>query len=268
MTAARRRAATLTVASMLAAGPALAGRACVDSPLDVATVERSMALAEHTAASLDATGAQVVVVGRAGQDLGRYGLRWSHMAFAYREAGGESGERATWRVVHKLNECGAPVGEVYRQGLGDFFLDRMFRYEAAIVVLSPEAQAKLLPVLRDDQRVLQWNTRAYSMVAYPWSTRYQQSNQWLLETLAGAMDGHAGTRRQAQAWLQLRDYRPTTLHIGPLTRLGAEVTKANIAFDDHPNEKRFTDRIETATVDSALAWLPRSGIGSDPIYVR
>ncbi|HST02836.1 MAG TPA: DUF2145 domain-containing protein [Usitatibacter sp.] len=243
----------------------LAGRPCTDTPLDVDTVKRSLALAEHTAARLDATGARVVVLGRAGQDLGKYGLRWSHMAFAYRD---DEDGAMKWRVVHKLNECGAPVGDVYRQGLGDFFLDRMFRYEAAVVVLSAEAQARLLPVLRDDRRVMQWSTRAYSMVAYPWSTRYQQSNQWVLETLAGAMDGHAATRRQAQAWLQLRDYRPTTLRLGPLERLGAEVSRANIAFDDHPNAKRFSDRIETATVDSALAWLPASGVGEEPIYVR
>jgi hypothetical protein len=266
MSGRRWTAAAVAATLVFFSAPAFSGRACVDTPLDVDTVTRSLALAERTAARLDATGAQVVVLGRSGQDLSKYGLRWSHMAFAYREAA--NGDRTTWRVVHKLNECGAPVGDVYRQGLGDFFLDRMFRYEAAIVVLSPEAQARLLPLLRDDRQVMQWNTRAYSVVAYPWSTRYQQSNQWVLETLAGAMDGHATTRRQAQAWLQLRDYRPTTLRIGPLTRLGAEISRANVAFDDHPNEKRFSDRIETATVESALAWLPTSRLGEEPIYVR
>jgi len=262
---ARWKAAAIAAAIASFPRAALAGRPCTETPLDVDAVARSLELAGHAAARLDATGAEVVVLGRAGQDLGKYGLRWSHMAFAYRD---DDDGRATWRVVHKLNECGAPVGDIYRQGLGDFFLDRMYRYEAAIVVLSPEAQAKLLPVLRNDRAVMQWNTRAYNMVAYPWSTRYQQSNQWVLETLAGAMDSRAATRKQAQAWLRLRDYRPTTLHLGPLERLGAEVSRANIAFDDHPNEKRFSDRIETATVDSALAWLPASGLGEPPIFVR
>ena len=110
---------------------------------------------------------------------------------------------------------------------------------------APEVQAKLLPVLRDNQRATQWHTEAYNMLAYPWALTYQQSNQWAIETLAGAVDGSAGTRRQAQAWLQLRDYQPTTLHLGPLTRLGARATTANVAFDDHPNDKRFSDRIET-----------------------
>ncbi len=251
------------LALMAAAGLAHAGRPCIDQPLDALTVERAMALAERTAKRLDETGAQVVVLARSGQDLSAYGLRWSHFALAYRD-----GEGKPWRVVHKLNYCGTPVATVYRQGLGEFFLDRMFRYESAIVVLAPEVQAKLLPVLRDNQRVMQWHTEAYNMLAYPWSTRYQQSNQWALETLAGAMDPNATTRRQAQAWLQLRDYQPTTLHLGAMTRLGARMTRANVAFDDHPNEKRFSDRIETVTVDSVLVWLRTSGLGTETIVVK
>jgi hypothetical protein len=248
--------------ALLTGGAAHAGRPCEERPLAVADVERAMSLAEATARRLDATGAQVVVIARVGQDLSKYGQHYSHLGFAYRES-----SSAVWRVVHKLNQCGSAVASIYRQGLGDFFLDRMVRYEAGIVVLSPEAQARLLPLLRDNRRVAQWHTPAYSMVAYPWSTTYQQSNQWALETLAGAMEPAATTRRQAQAWLQLRDYQPATLHLGPLTRLGARMTAANVAFDDHPNEKRFSDRIETVSADSVFAWLQRSGLAGAPIAV-
>jgi len=243
-------------------GEAWAGRTCEVRPLDVATVRESMALAERTAKRLDQTGAQVVILARAGQDLGRYGVRWSHMAFAYRDAKGEP-----WRVVHKLNTCGSAASSLYRQGLGEFFLDRMYRYESGIVVLSPEAQRNLLPILQDNGRVARWHVEPYNMVAYPWSLRYQQSNQWVLETLAGAMEPGAATRRQAQAWLQLQDYRPATLRLGAFTRLGARIGSANVAFDDHPNEKRYSDRIETVTVDSAFDWLYRSKIGGPLIRV-
>ena len=58
------------------------------------------------------------------------------------------------------------------------------------------------------------------------------------------------------------------LSISPLTRLGARVTAANIAFDDHPDEKRHANRIETVTADSVFAWLVRSGVASAPIGVR
>ena len=220
-----------------------------------------MALAEHTAQQLDRSGAQVVLLARAGQDLSEYRLRYSHLGFAYRD-----GER--WRVVHKLNACGSALASVYRQGLGEFFLDDLFEYEAAIVVPRADVQAHLLPVLRDNDRVAQLNTTAYNMVAYPWGERYQQSNQWALETLASAQDPAANTRERAQAWLKLKGYEPTTLHISALKRLGARVSAANIAFDDHPNEKRFSDRIETVTVDSVLRWLQRSGLGGTVEVIR
>ncbi|HEY9238928.1 MAG TPA: DUF2145 domain-containing protein, partial [Burkholderiaceae bacterium] len=202
---------------------------------------------------------QVVLLARAGQDLGAYGLRYSHLGFAYRDG-------ARWRVVHKLNQCGTANGSVYRQGLGEFFLDDLFEYEAAIVVPQPEVQARLLPALRDNAQLAQLNTPAYSLVAYPWAQRYQQSNQWAIETLAMTQEPGARTRALAQAWLQLKDYRPTALRIGPLQRLGGRVSAANVAFDDHPNDKRFADRIETVTVDSVFAWLNRSGLGG-PVQV-
>ena len=106
------------------------------------------------------------------------------------------------------------------------------------------------------------------MVAYPWAQSYQQSNQWAIETLAMAVDANATTRSRAQAWLQLQGYQPSTLHISAFKRLGARMTAANVAFDDHPNEKRFSDRIETVTVDSVFAWLARSGLGGPVQPIR
>jgi hypothetical protein len=248
-----------------AATGAHAGQTCETRPAQTNDVVRGMTLAANTAARLDASGAQVIVLARAGQDLSKYGLAWSHLGFAYRDG---DGPRSHWRVVHKLNHCGAATASLYRQGLGEFFLDQPQRYEAAFVELAPEVQSRLLPLLRDNSRIDDWHEPRYSMVAYAWGTRYQQSNQWAIETLAGAMDAGATTRSRAQAWLQLRGYEPSTLHIDPLTRLGGRMTRANIEFDDHPNAKRFSDRIETVTVDSVFVWLQRSGLGEAPVVVR
>jgi hypothetical protein len=256
----RLPALVLAVALALAQGAALAGRTCETQPPEAANVQRSLDLALRTARALDASGAQVVVLARAGQDLSRWHLRWSHLGFAYREAGG-------WRVVHKLNQCGSARGDLYRQGLGEFFMDDLFRYEAAWVVPTASIQQQLLPLLRDNARIDALHTPTYNMVAYPWSQRYQQSNQWALETLAMSQEPVAGTRARAQAWLQLRGYEPTVLRIGALTRLGARVGQAHIAFDDHPDAKRFSDRIETVTVDSVFDWLQREGL-SGPVQVQ
>lgn len=244
-----------------AAGAAQAGRSCEQKPPHAANVQRAMVLAERTARALDATGAQVVVLARDGQDLSKYGLAWSHLGLAYKDG-------ARWRVVHKLNSCGSAQASVYRQGLGEFFLDDLHDYKAGLVVPHPAVQARLLATLRDNTQATRMHTGAYSMVAYPWSQRYQQSNQWALETLAMSQDPAATSRERAQAWLRLQGYEPTTLRLGALTRLGARTTAANIAFDDHPNEKRFSDRIETVTVDSVFAWLNRSGLGGPVQVIR
>ena len=275
------------------AATASAGQACDTTPPDTAAMTRALGLAERVQRSLDASAAQVVIIARAGQDLTRYGLNWSHLAFAYRVdtpaprpdgngtailgtygSAATSGPavsfapHGTWRVVHKLNQCGTAEAAIFRQGLAEFFLDTPFRYEAAYVVPNPEVQAALMQVLTDDRRLVQWHTPAYSVVAYPWSTKYQQSNQWALETLAGSLDPAAGTRERAQAWLQLHGYQPTVLHIDALTRLGGRMTRANVAFDDHPNSKRFSDHIETVTVESMFTWMQRTQIAGWPIVVR
>lgn len=254
-----------TAALLLAAWPAWAGRHCEARPPDAQAVHRGLELALRTDAALRATGARVVVLARAGQDLSKYHLQWSHLGFAYRD--GEAAD-APWRVLHKLNDCGSTTADLHRQGLGEFFLDDPYRYLAALAVLTPELQARLLPLLQDNHQAARLHTAAYSMVAYPWAQRYQQSNQWLIETLALAAEPSASTRERAQAWLRFKGYEPSVFRLSPLVRLGARLTAANVAFDDHPDAKRYSNRIETVSADSVLEWLSRSGLAQAPVEVR
>lgn len=258
----RRLLAALAAAIALAGAlPAQAGRSCDTRPPQAAQVVRSLTLAARTAEALDATGAQVVLLARAGQDLSRWHLRWSHLGYAYRDAG-------RWRVLHKLNACGTARGDLYRQGLGEFFLDDLFELQAAVLVPTQELQARLLPLLADNRRAATLHEPAYNMVAYPWVTRYQQSNQWALETLALALEPQATSRERAQAWLKLQGYAPTVLRVPALERLGANVGRAHISFDDHPNGQRFSGRIATVTVDSVFDWLQQRGWAAAPQVLR
>lgn len=261
----------LAAAAMVAHPVALAGRSCdAEKPPSARTVERGLQLAERVHHALEAqhaaNGAHVVVLARAGQDLSRYGLTYSHFGLAYRTSLTDG--RAAWRVLHKLNHCGSAEAAIYRQGLGEFFLDDPWRFEAAWVVPEASVQAKLAALIADPQRSVRLHHRPYSTVSYAWGVRYQQSNQWLLETLASAMEPGIASRDRAQAWLRYQGYEPTTLKLGALTRLGGRVSRANVAFDDHPNEKRFSDRIETVTVDSVFAWMERNRLASAPKTLR
>jgi len=257
-----KAAAALLLAAALQAH---AGRPCEEAPQTTRQVEQGMTLAQATAGQLDASGAQVAILARAGQDLSKYGVQWSHLGFVYKDA---SQQPAVWRVMHKLNHCGTDSAALYRQGLGEFFLDRPHRYDAAFVVLKPELQQALLPILADNARVARLNERRYNMVAYPFATTYQQSNQWVLETLASAAAPNIHSRRDAQAWLKTQGYQPTDLRLSTMTRLGGRLTQANIAFDDHPGARRFAGHIDTVTVDSMFAWLPRANLSEPPQLVK
>ena len=238
------------------AGSAEAGRSCENRPLTPEVMAKGLNLAARTSKALDAefqkNGTQVVLLARQGQDLSKYDLKYSHYGWAYKTPAGP------WRVAHKLNECGTAGGHVYRQGLGEFVLDDMWRSEAVIQVPVPAVQQALLNFLTAPS-VLRLQSEPYSMVSYAWGIKYQQSNQWATETLAAALDPIAiQNRAQAQAWLQAKGYEPGSLIIRAISRLGGRMTAANIAFDDHPNDKRYASRIETVTVDSVTQWLQRT----------
>jgi hypothetical protein len=262
--------ALLLAATLVVAPAAHAGRSCEPHRPTVTSVASGLRLAQRTHDALEAQhardGTQVVLLARAGRDLGKYGLRWSHMGIAWRTVDAQG--RPAWRVLHKLNACGTASADIWRQGLGEFFLDDLWRYEAAWVVPTPDVQRQLLALMADDARALRLHQRPYSIVSYAWGRRYQQSNQWVVETLAMAVEPAAISRERAQAWLRLRGYEPTTLHLGPLTRLGGRLSAANVAFDDHPDARRFSDRIDTVTVDSVFAWLERSGLGGAPVRLQ
>ncbi|MCP3658647.1 DUF2145 domain-containing protein [Herbaspirillum sp.] len=247
----------LAIAAPLAAH---AGQSCEPAIPDATAVQAQLDMAVRTVERLNASAADVVIIGRVGQDLSKYRQRYSHLAFAYRDG-------QQWVVVHKLNECGTAVSNLYEQGMGQFFMDSPFLLEAYVAVPQPEVQQRLRAILVRPQ-VTRLHEAQYNMLAYPWATRYQQSNQWVNEMLAMALEPQITTREQAQAWLKFKGYVPDTLNLGPMTRLGGRMFKANIAFDDHPNALRFSDRIETTTADSLLAFLQKAGLEASHFVIQ
>jgi len=104
------------------AAPAHAGQACTEKAPTPETIRKGLTLALKTRNALDASGAQVALVARVGQDLSRYGVHYSHMAYAWRDH-----PKGRWFVVHELNKCGTADSDIFDEGLGNFFLDDLFR---------------------------------------------------------------------------------------------------------------------------------------------
>ena len=244
-------------------GLAQAGRSCEEWTPDARVVQQALGLAFEAQQKLNASGAEVALIARAGQNLSRYGVRYSHLGFVWRDH-----PKGNWRVTHELNECGTPTSEIYDEGLGNFFLDDLWKMEAVILIPGASTQQRLASIFKARHH-LAFHEARYNMVAYAYSTKYQNSNQWALEVFAAAeaRDAVIYSREQAQQWLKFAGYQPTELKLDALRRLGARVTKTNVAFDDHPSELRWSDRIRTVTVDSVFNFVASRDAGSTRIEI-
>jgi hypothetical protein len=257
--------AGLLAAILLLPLAAEAGQSCSDQPLSEVTLRKALNTAQNVQAKLNESGSDVAILGRVGQDLSEYGLHYSHVGIAFR-----AGPEQPWHVLELLNLCGTANSDLWADGLGNFFMDDMFSFDSIILVPPPELRQRLTARLRNTAQLRQLYEPKYNMVAYPFSVKYQNSNQWVLENLAAAesREMEITDRGQAQAWLKMVGYQPTELHIGPLKRLGGRMFKANVAFDDHPNELRYSDRINAVTVDSIVGFLRKRNEGWRIIELR
>lgn len=229
---------------------------CTERFPSVAIEAAMFDMAWATGEQLDALGdVDVVIAARGGQDLRRYGLRHSHLAFLLRDDNGR------WRAVHLLNRCKTDSSQLYYEGLANFLGETAAHSDMRVGVPSAPVRAALRALLQPPATLARsLHETRYNVIAYPFRTDFQNSNQWVLEVLAAAMaqaDGAAvlADRAQAQAWLRKHDYLPSVLHIGLGKRLGARVFVANATTTDHPAGERVSGNYSVVTVESVFDFL-------------
>lgn len=217
-------------------------------------------LAEQTYHALDRLGQDIVLIARMGQNLSQFGLKYSHLGFAVRGL-----RRGEWAVMHLLNAEDGTKSGIYQEGMVNFYSDQPYRFEAALISLPTHTQARLREVLLNHGKAL--HCPQYSLTAYPWNLDVQNSNQWVLEVLACALQPRDAelTRQQAQRWLSEHGYEPSTLHIGLPTQWAGPLLRDSIRFTDQPDAERREGRVQTVTVDSVVNWLTgdKSPFGAD-----
>jgi hypothetical protein len=239
-----------------------AGTTCSEKAPTPRALQKGLELGLETSSVLERSNAELAIIGRIGSDLSEYGLRYSHAGFVWRDH-----PQGRWLVVHMLNQCGTAHSDLFDEGLGSFFLDDPLIYETLLVIPSASTQRKLARALGSDlpRRLYE---PAYSMIANPWSTRYQNSNQWLLEVLAASLTDEAPANRgKAQELLHVQRYVPAVIHLPPLKRLGARLFAANARFDDHTMEEWSTSRYNIVSVESVGAFLKRIDIETLTVVV-
>lgn len=266
----RWSAALLFTALMLAAPAAHAQsqHECVErhpTPASLAAMFDVALRADEALEALDDV--DVVILARGGQDLSKYGLRHSHLAFAVREDDG------SWRTVHLLNHCKASQSTLYREGLSNFIGETGTHTDLRVGVPIPAVRAALKAMLTAPGiQAKALHEPRYSVVAYPFSDEYQNSNQWVLEVLAAAIaqsrDGTLLVRRaQVQTWLKEQMYEPSSLHIGVGKRLGARFFAANAATTDHPASERISGNYSVVTVESVFDFLQKRKVLAQELSV-
>jgi hypothetical protein len=197
---------------------------------------------------LELAGARVALIARVGSDQSKRGVRYTHVGYLLKEH-----PAGPWTVVHELNTCGTGSSDLYDEGLANFYMDDLFDYETRVVVPSPPIQERLSTTLLTPGKRA-YHEPSYSSIANPWSTRFQNSNGWVLEIFAAAMGG-ASNRAEAQRWLRDNGYIPGQLHIGGGERAGARIFAPNIRFGDHPDAAWQTQTYEVNTGDSTISFL-------------
>lgn len=235
--------------SLLASPAVQAGKSCGESTVDATELMQALELAEQTRQVMLKTGASTAIIARVGQDLSGYGLRYSHLGMLYQTQPGQ------FSVLHELNECGSDQSGLYREGLGNFFLDDVFAFEVLILIPPAEAQPKIQQLLQSETAIQAHHSK-YNMLAYPFDLTYQNSNQWGLELLSHVLSPTALPNRKAvQQWLQQQKYQPGVIEVGPLSRIGATVFRSNVSFTEHPLKQRLSGAYQVVTVESVDSFL-------------
>lgn len=244
---------------LVCSGPLLAGRSCVANSPDPATVQAASVAALQARAALDAGAGRVALIARAGQDLARHDLYYSHVGIAVRDH-----PLGPWTVVHLLNHCGRADSSVYAEGLLDFYLDGMHRYHSRIMWLRPELDERLATGLLQAQWASALHDTRYNVLAPVDSSRSQNSTGWTVALLGMSLDSSFAQHRQQAAsvraatgvWLaEQSGFQPDTIRVSYGKRVLGGLFSANVDFTDHPVSTRLRGRYPVATVRSIFRWL-------------
>jgi hypothetical protein len=243
----------LCAALAAALGTAHAGQPCLEKAISPENAKRSGSLAGKVRDQLEASQLSIAFVGRIGMDMSEYGLRYTHLAVAWRDH-----PRGRWFTFHLLNKCGTGQSELVEQALEDFFNVQLHEYEALVVAPSFPLQVKMQRAFFSPTATA-LHEREYNMIAHPYALKFQNSNQWVLEVAASALaaPGTLTTRSQVQAWLKENGYVPGEVPISARRRAAAALFSAHVRFTDHTDDEMYYRRYHVVSVESVLAFLSK-----------
>ncbi len=235
------------------------------SPLTARQQDRLLRFAAIVRHELEDSGQAIALIARSGLDLQRFGIRYSHGGVSLKAS-----DNTPWSVRQLYFACDEGRPRLYDQGLAGFLFgtdDPSIGY-VSIVLLPRDAAAALERAALDKARALRLLAANYSANAYPFSLRYQNCNQWVMELLAtawGALDDAEDLRAQAQAWLVARGYAPPPIEVGSRGLMFAAAFVPWLHSDDHPEEDLLALRFRISLPASIEAFVRERMPGAERI---
>lgn len=196
--------------------------------------DRVLRFAAAVKDELARSGSSIALVARAGLDLSRFDLLYSHAGIALKDNPG-----GPWAVRQLYYACDESRPRLFDQGMSGFVLGADAPTHGHVALLfPPEADSALLErAALDKPLALALLGDSYSANAYAFGTRYQNCNQWVAELLAFAW-GHlaesSAPRARAQAWLRAQGYAAKPVKIPSHWTMFAGQFVPLVHVGDHP----------------------------------
>ena len=202
--------------------------------ITAADQDRVLRFAAAVKDELARSGGSLALVARAGLDLSRFGLLYSHAGIALKDNPG-----GPWAVRQLYYACDESRPRLFDQGMSGFVLGADAPTHGHVTLLFPpdEDSAPLTRAALDKHLALALLGGEYSANAYAFGTRYQNCNQWVAELIAfawGRLAESDAPRAGAQAWLRTQGYATTPVRIPSHWLMFAGQFVPLVHVGDHP----------------------------------
>lgn len=265
----------LLKAGLLALSATLAGQAAASSLLfceqsssqSVARKSDLLLFSQQVRQLLDDSGHQAAIISRSGLDLDRFHIRLSHAGISLRH-----NPNSPWSVRQLYYACDEQRPHLYDQGLPGFLIDQPqgSNVYLSILLLPARQEEQLVQAALDNKLSLQLLGADYSANAYPFSTRYQNCNQWLVELLAhawGQLPQQDNRRQQAQDWLQQQHYQPSTVDVKHRYMVWATNVVPLVHNGDHPDSELAENRYQVSLPSAIEGFVQQQVAGTERIQI-
>ena len=244
---------------------AVSANACAGIPtlcergkdITAAEQDRVLRFAGAVKGELERSGEQVALVARAGLDLSRFGLLYSHAGIALKDD-----REGSWTVRQLYYACEESRPRLFDQGIPGFALgaDAPGNGHVSLVFVGDEDAAALERAALDRRRALALLAGQYSANAYAFGTRYQNCNQWVAELLASAwghLDSQDAPRARAQDWLRAQGYTAGPVRVPSHWLMFAGQFVPLVHVGDHPLDDIYALALRVSVPASIEAFVHR-----------